>query len=198
MSDRYSLNFDNLVWANMRRSIRSAGTNSIWYKTLHVVFKFFSLSFLPLSNKIYEQGFAQSMDMDSLTLEAKDYGFSREPGESKDDFLARYYQERLLREADVSISTIKAIFMQILSVEAEIKDEKSFVPFKIGVTPLGNKAFIYSSDYFRFVFEVYLPDLSSHEFNMRKVTSLIDEFSPNNAYRIFERRDNGLYEWEGL
>jgi hypothetical protein len=137
------------------------------------------------------------MDGDSLELEANDYRIFKRIGESREDFLARYYSERLLQESNISADTTRQIFMILLGVEADIVETNDFESegFTIGVSLLGEGK-CFSGNYLRFTFDVYLPDLSGLSFDKKKVINLIDEFSPNNEYFIYERRGDILFKWE--
>jgi predicted RNA-binding protein YlqC (UPF0109 family) len=189
-----TFSFPSWVWQHLPSRIRRLGENSIIGRFAKALCTPISEILIPvakdLQDAIYEKN-RRNAELDSTGVL---YRTERNKGESDDDYLLRIQKKKIINRDGNTIKAVKSIIMMVLGVEAEISQENDLVRFIVGQTVLGS-ATCAESSYYRFVFRIYLPDLSGQNVNHDDIRKYIDEYSPNNEFRIFERRDTGLYEW---
>lgn len=194
MLNRYSFNFDTMVWQHIRISIQSKGKNSIWYKLLFALSSFFAV-LLHCADYVYSNIFLEYMDIDSLRKVAKHYNLSQIPGESINNFRIRIQIFRSLLSEYCSVALMKRIIMITCGVEPVILQYRDYTIFTIGVTPLGEGVCM-NSLYSRFVWKAMLPDLSNESIDRNFAKSLIEQFNlASNEFVIIEQRGNEHYIW---
>ncbi|MBN1499763.1 MAG: hypothetical protein JW982_06405 [Spirochaetes bacterium] len=128
-------------------------------------------------------------------MKAADMRIYQRIGETEVEFESRLEKEILLRNYELNINALKAVFSFYLNVEAVILQSITDSIFQIGVTPIGVGK-IYSSSFYRFTWKAILPDLSEIEFNKKDIIKILNEFSCSCEFFIYEQRENELFKWE--
>lgn len=193
----HNFTFDKVVWQNIRRTLRK--TENGWYRFLHALLKIFFTDLLRQCEYLFNQIFYFSCEYDSLVEKAKVYGIEPHQGESSSDFYKRLQLRRNLKLYDFSAALVRAIISMNINYYAEVYRAFCKDVFTIGVTPLG-EGVCTSPSYRYFVWEVYLPDLSSDsnvtQYVKKQIRKQLDQLFPSLEIRIRERRPERLYEWE--
>ncbi|HRZ27144.1 MAG TPA: hypothetical protein P5295_10080 [Spirochaetota bacterium] len=195
MLNRYSLNFDDQVWRNIRITFRKTGSTSIWYRFIKSLVTYFSGTLIDISNYVYSQIFLEHCNYASLKKAGRGYRLYPKPGETVETFRKRIQLKRRLLSLPPSTALIKSIFSIYCDCDAVITKTKLMTNvFTIGVTPIGVGKIV-SSNYLRFSYSVLLPDLTGQEIDRDYIKKVIDEFNPNNEAFIYENRPLGLWQW---
>lgn len=193
--NRYSIDFDNNFWKSLPFIIQKKNKTSMWYRFLYVLLRFFFNDFQALLNELFNQIFIVSMNQSGVILKAADMRIYQRIGETEVEFESRLEKEILLRNYELNINALKAVFSFYLNVEAVILQSITDSIFQIGVTPIGVGK-IYSSSFYRFTWKAILPDLSEIEFNKKDIIKILNEFSCSCEFFIYEQRENELFKWE--
>lgn len=155
MSDRFTYPFDQWIWQNLRKSIRSLGSTSLFYLIL------FSVTFLFVERAkraswLYRQIWLSTASGYGLDLWGQRYKIPRNYGESDDAYKARMIKERLIGNGDASNRTRKLILQIVFGIDpANVKIERIYDHhFEMGGM-IG--APIASRDYAIYGYRIYAP-----------------------------------------
>ncbi len=187
--------FRTLLWPTLSVGIISRGGLSLWYKFFSALFRFVFLDWQNKLNDLFSQFFAKTQNYNTLVRRAADMKIYPKISETKQEFQKRYNRELILRNHDLNKNAIKAIFSLYLGVDSEIIEssrDDSF--FQIGVTPIGSGG-IFASDFFRFAWTVFLPDLKGKIYNKSEIVKMLNEFSCSCEFFVYERRGNKFHKW---
>lgn len=195
MLNRYTFDFDKHIWGNIRRTIRSKGQDSIWYRFLNAIFRFFDEILYEIINFFYDQIFLDHANFETLKLKGKEYDIYPKQGETVEGFRLRLKTYRNLLHMLLSVSLSKSIFQIYLEVEAEIIQGRDLDVFTIGVTPLGTGVCVNSMNW-KFTWKAILPDLSAQSINREEIMEVLEDFNiASNEIIVVEDRSGGEWVW---
>ncbi|WP_036067407.1 hypothetical protein [Leptospira noguchii] len=108
MSDKFTFDFDSIVWKNQRSLIRKLGMDSFWYKVLRSILSILNERAVRLS-WLYRQMWLETSDGFGLILWGARYKIEKLPGESDDSYRSRLLLAKLFKMSIASVSSKKQI-----------------------------------------------------------------------------------------
>ncbi|WP_061260289.1 hypothetical protein [Leptospira interrogans] len=191
---RFRFDFNSLVWANLRRSIRQTSplpvsinengtgglSNSLWYRVLFALLIVIQER-LKRSNWLYKQIWVDTADGKGLDWWGARYGLSREIGESDSSYYLRILFLAEYRRLPPTLFTKKNLISRITGLSTDqISVEQVFdYKYRMG-DPIGT--ILGSRDYCFYAFRIYIPS--------------INKKSRQNLIRILDAINIGGNVWE--
>lgn len=108
MFDKFTFDFDSIVWKNQRSLIRKLGVDSFWYKVLRSILSILNERAVRLS-WLYRQMWLETSDGFGLILWGARYKIEKLPGESDDSYRSRLLLAKLFKMSIASVSSKKQI-----------------------------------------------------------------------------------------
>ena len=187
--------FPAWVWQHLPYRVRKLGETSVIGSFCSALLAPVNALFLPTTRDLFNACFERSRSGSELVKTGTLYKLSKMEAETDAEFLIRLLKKKVINRSGNTKKAVKEIVTMMLGVSVEITEEYHLPGFVVGETSLGT-ATCAESSYYAFVSRIILPDLSNQAVNHEIVRGYIDEYSPNNEFRIFETRSTGLYEWE--
>jgi hypothetical protein len=190
---RFTFDF-NLIWNNLRLRIRSLGSESLWYKSLHALLNFILSDRADRASWLYRQMWLESSDGYGLTLWGQRYKIPRYTGEGDDEYRARILTERALYKGGGTDANRKRIISYILQTQniviERMYDWQSTVGGAVG-EPMG------SLNYARFGYKIYVYDVMPElmtDTNLQRLTRLLTAVNVfGNTWEVYIESENGNY-----
>lgn len=108
MSDKFSFDFDSVVWKNQRSLIRKLGDSSLLYKFLKSILSILSERAARLS-WLYRQMWLETSDGFGLILWGARYKIAKLPGETDESYRSRLLLAKLFKMSIASVSSKRQV-----------------------------------------------------------------------------------------